>query len=269
MVLSPAPATRSRARDRRTSRRQKDPRRCPGARHRSGRRTRPLHMAPIALPFAASSSRASVAVALLHDRFGVPRGLTEQTRPDLSPGTGVGFAGERLQQRVLFLLDPVQDLRVEVRGVLDTDPAVLRREARRERVILNEIADAFSGRGGTLFLPLRFWMEDQRRISHHLLLVSKNFRGYHLMKEIMAPESASEAQGVPSFEYNPRDYSMLPSFELYQPLDELEKRLLADLGGRTLTMNQIYERPQRQQAVHQEKNYKQALQALYARGAIE
>ena len=107
------------------------------------------------------------------------------------------------------------------------------------------------------------------RISHHLLFVSKNFRGYPLMKEIMAPESSSAPQGVPSFEYNPRDYSMLPSFELYQPPDELEKRLLADLGGRTLTMNQIYERPQRQQAVHQEKNYKQALQALYARGAIE
>jgi hypothetical protein len=91
------------------------------------------------------------------------------------------------------------------------------------------------------------------RISHHLLFVSKNFRGYPLMKEIMAPESSSAPQGVPSFEYNPRDYSMLPSFELYQPPDELEKRLLADLGGRTLTMNQIYERPQRQQAVHQEK----------------
>ena len=112
----------------------------------------------------------------------------------------------------------------------------------REGAILKEIADAFREKGGRFFLPFRLWMEDQRRISHHLLFVSKNFRGYPLMKEIMAPESSSAPQGVPSFEYNPRDYSMLPSFELYQPLDELEKRLLADLGGRTLTMNQIYER---------------------------
>ena len=112
----------------------------------------------------------------------------------------------------------------------------------REGAILKEIADAFREKGGRFFLPFRLWMEDQRRISHHLLFVSKNFRGYPLMKEIMAPESSSAPQGVPSFEYNPRDYSMLPSFELYQPPDELEKRLLADLGGRTLTMNQIYER---------------------------
>jgi hypothetical protein len=138
----------------------------------------------------------------------------------------------------------------------------------REGAILKEIADAFREKGGRFFLPFRLWMEDQRRISHHLLFVSKNFRGYPLMKEIMAPESSSAPQGVPSFEYNPRDYSMLPSFELYQPLDELEKRLLADLGGRTLTMNQIYERHSVNKPFTK-KNYKQALQALYARGAIE
>jgi hypothetical protein len=61
---------------------------------------------------------------------------------------------------------------------------------------------------------------------------------------------------------------MLPSFELYQPLDELEKRLLADLAGRSLTMNQIYERHSVNKPFTK-KNYKQALQALYARGAIE
>jgi hypothetical protein len=138
----------------------------------------------------------------------------------------------------------------------------------REETILNEIAGAFREKGGRFFLPFRFWMEDQRRISHHLLFVSKNFRGYHLMKEIMAPESSSAPQGVPSFEYNPRDYPMLPSFELYQPLDELEKQLLADLAGRSLTMNQIYERHSVNKPFTK-KNYKQALQVLYARGAIK
>lgn len=138
----------------------------------------------------------------------------------------------------------------------------------RERVILEEISDAFRERGGRFFLPFRFWMEDQRRISHHLLFVSKNFRGYHLMKEIMAPESSSEAQGVPSFEYNPRDYSMHPSLWVDRPLDELEERLLTDLNGRTLTMNQIYERHSVNKPFTK-KNYKQALQSLHTRGAIE
>jgi three-Cys-motif partner protein len=137
----------------------------------------------------------------------------------------------------------------------------------RERVILKEIADAFREKGGEFFLPFRFWKEDQKRISHHLLFVSKNFRGYHLMKEIMAPESSSADQGVPSFEYNPRDYSMLSELELDRPLDRLEGQLLEDLNGRTLTMDKIYE-------VHSvgkpfiKKNYKQALQSLHTRGAI-
>lgn len=137
----------------------------------------------------------------------------------------------------------------------------------RERAILEEIADAFREKGGEFFLPFRFWMEDQRRISHHLLFISKNFRGYHLMKEIMAKESSSANQGVPSFEYNPRDYSMLPGLELDRPLDRLEVQLLDDFDGRTLTMNEIYE----EHSVGEtfiKKNYKQTLQSLHAREEI-
>ena len=122
--------------------------------------------------------------------------------------------------------------------------------------------------GGTFFLPFRFWFEDKNRISHHLIFVSKKFAGYHIMKEIMAPESSSAPQGVPSFEYNPRDYSMHPSFELDRPLDVLEDRLMSELGGRTLTMNQIYENHSINEPFTK-KNYKQALQSLHARRAIE
>ena len=80
--------------------------------------------------------------------------------------------------------------------------------------------------------------------------------------------STSEAQGVPAFEYNPRDYSIGPSLELYRPLDELEGRLLVDLKGRRWTMKQIYERHSFNKPFTK-KNYKQALQSLHARGAIE
>jgi three-Cys-motif partner protein len=137
----------------------------------------------------------------------------------------------------------------------------------RERAILGEIADAFEERGGKFFLSFRFWKETERRISHPLLFVSKHFRGYHIMKEIMAKESSSAPQGVPSFEYNPRDY-VLRSFELVQPLDELEAQLLNDFAGRTLTMNEIYE----EHSVGKDflkNNYKQALWNLLSRGEIE
>jgi hypothetical protein len=67
----------------------------------------------------------------------------------------------------------------------------------RERAILGEIADAFEERGGKFFLSFRFWKETERRISHHLLFVSKHFRGYHIMKEIIAKESSSASRACP------------------------------------------------------------------------
>ena len=41
------------------------------------------------------------------------------------------------------------------------------------------------------------------RTSHHLIIVSKHFRGYEIMKETIAKESSSAEHGVASFEYNP------------------------------------------------------------------
>jgi three-Cys-motif partner protein len=136
----------------------------------------------------------------------------------------------------------------------------------RERTILGEIPEAFEERGGRFFLSFRFWMERKKRISHHLLFVSKHFRGYHIMKEIMAKESSSEPQGVPSFEYNPRDYSL--RFELDTPLDNLEAQLPKDFAGRTLTLPRIY-REHSVDTPYLEKNYRQVLKNLEVQGAIE
>jgi hypothetical protein len=117
---------------------------------------------------------------------------------------------------------------------------------------------------GLLVLPLLDG--GKNRISHHLLFLSKNFRGYHIMKDIMAKESSSAPQGVPSFEYNPRDYAL--RFELSHSLDELEGQVLNDFAGRTLTMPEIYQ----EHSVRRpflEKNYRQILKDLEAKAAID
>ncbi len=142
----------------------------------------------------------------------------------------------------------------------------LRKAIERERAILGEISEAFQEMDGRYFLFFRFWMETQKRISHHLLFVSKNFRGYHIMKDIMAKESSSAPQGVPSFEYNPRDYSL--HFELDRPLDELEVQLLSDFAGRTCNLPEIY----KEHCVGKrfiETNYRQALKNLEDKSVIE
>jgi three-Cys-motif partner protein len=111
----------------------------------------------------------------------------------------------------------------------------------RELTIVEELAAALKDKGGRYVLPFAFRNERGERTSHHLIFVSKHFRGYEIMKDIMARESSSADQGVPSFMYNPADRRQPLLFELTRPLEELSEMLLREYAGRTLTLRQIYE----------------------------
>lgn len=90
------------------------------------------------------------------------------------------------------------------------------------------------------------------------------------MKSIMGNSSSTHTQGVPSFEYNPaaakiKQYSL---FELEKPLDKLEKMLLNEFEGLTLTREQIYIR-HNVGTCYIEKNYRDALLNLENQGKIK
>lgn len=138
----------------------------------------------------------------------------------------------------------------------------------RELEIVEEIANALKEMGGKYVLPFRFRDEKGNRASHHLIFVSKHFKGYEIMKGVMAGESSAADQGVPSFEYNPASKDQRLLFELSRPMDDLEGQLLNDFAGRTLTMRQIYEKHSVDKPFLS-KHYKQALQNLHAQGAVE
>ncbi len=140
--------------------------------------------------------------------------------------------------------------------------------ADREFAIVEEIAEALKALGGKYVLPFTFKTEKGTRTSHHLIFVSKAFKGYEIMKEIMAKQSTASDQGVPSFCYNPADQRFPLLFELTSPLDDLLKMLLRDFAGNTLTVRQVYERHSvgRRYVL---KNYKDALRQLEAAGKIE
>jgi three-Cys-motif partner protein len=136
---------------------------------------------------------------------------------------------------------------------------------RRELTIVEELCRALGAAQGRFVLPFRFRDDRGTRTSHHLIFVSKNVRGYEIMKEVMARESSLSQQGVPSFEYNPADKRFPLLFELARPLDDLVEMLLTDFEGRTLTVGKIYTehnvgRP------YIERNYKDGLRRLEAEG---
>lgn len=61
----------------------------------------------------------------------------------------------------------------------------------RETYILEELAKSLKDLGAGFVLPFRFKRPDGKRTSHALVFVSKNAKGYSIMKEIMARESST------------------------------------------------------------------------------
>lgn len=138
----------------------------------------------------------------------------------------------------------------------------------REAAILEALAEEIRSLGGNYVLPFTFRNSQGTRTSHKLIFVSKHFKGYEIMKDIMASESSTTDEGVPSLTYSPADASMPLLFSLVQPISRLKQMLVDTFAGQTLGLNEIYE----QHSVgtpYLRKNYGEALRALEDAGAIE
>jgi three-Cys-motif partner protein len=139
--------------------------------------------------------------------------------------------------------------------------------ANREGAIVQEICLALQEMGGKYVLPFCFKNETGNRTSHHLIFVSKAFKGYEIMKEIMAGKSSATKQGVPTFEYCPATRAQPFLFEISRPLEELEGMLLAEFEGQTLAMCKLYEKHNVGKR-YIKRNYKEILKAMELAGKI-
>lgn len=139
----------------------------------------------------------------------------------------------------------------------------------RELLIIEELCQSLKKYDTRYVLPFRFKNKNGKRTSHHLIFASKHFRGYEIMKDIMARESTSSIQDVPSFEYNPADF--LPQqtllFQLDRPLENLRQDLLDKFKGQRITMIKLYE-THSVDTPFIKKNYKDVLRQLFDDGII-
>lgn len=108
--------------------------------------------------------------------------------------------------------------------------------ANREALIVEHLTNSLIEAGGKFVLTFRFRRD--KRVTHHLVFVTKHQVGYEIMKEIMASESSNHDQGVPSLEYCPATADMAMLFET--ALDELEDDLVVSFKGRTISMIDVY-----------------------------
>lgn len=100
-----------------------------------------------------------------------------------------------------------------------------------------------------------------------LIFVSKNFKGYEIMKDIMAKESSTNDEGVASFQYSPADASMPLLFSLSQPLSKLKDDLLKQYSDQKISLNRIY----REHSVgkpYVRKNYTEVIRELERDGVV-
>jgi three-Cys-motif partner protein len=138
---------------------------------------------------------------------------------------------------------------------------------KRELTIIEALIEAIKEMGGEYILPFCFKNVRGNRTSHHLIFVSKDVKGYEIMKEIMAKESSSAEQGVPTFEYNPATRNQPMLFELSRPLDELEDMLLDCFSGKEMPMLEIYNQHHVGRR-YIKSNYKSALLNLEAKEMV-
>lgn len=173
----------------------------------------------------------------------------------------MGLGNESVKEHIdsLFGEEKASELRKRINKLKPKD---------RELAIVESLCEALVEMGGKYTLPFTFVRKGGRKTSHHLIFVSKHHRGYEIMKEIMAKESSSDSQGVPSFQYNPAIKKMGLLFDLSRSLDELENMLMKEFRGKIITMKEIYENHHVGKRFIK-KNYKKALQVLEENGNIE
>jgi three-Cys-motif partner protein len=137
----------------------------------------------------------------------------------------------------------------------------------REAFIVDEMQKALEEMGGRYVLPFRFRNPEGTRTTHHLFFVSKHFRGYEIMREVMYKHSHKDG-GVARFEYNPADARWPSLFELVRPLGDLEDMLLADCAGQSIGFRPLFERYSVGKG-YVAKNYREVLCRMADEGKIK
>ena len=138
----------------------------------------------------------------------------------------------------------------------------------RQATILDALVHVIKQLQPTAYaLPFIFRSEFAERTSHMLIFVSKHFKGYSIMKEIMASESSARDQGVPSFAYSVADASTPLLLPFTQPLSDLRSSLLKRFASQERNLEQIYE-AHSPDTPFIEKNYRVVLNQLEREGVI-
>lgn len=138
---------------------------------------------------------------------------------------------------------------------------------RREMAVLAELRSALGSIGGAHLQDFRFVDEVRRATSHYVFLVSKHPKGIGMIKNIMAKQSSSFDQGVPSYTHDVTEEQQPMLFSADEPLEKLKESLGVTFRGRTLTVGEIIDL-HHSGTPYLERNYRDALRQMETAGRI-
>lgn len=176
----------------------------------------------------------------------------------INPGLNNPFVAERMND--LFGSTRADRLRAKVIG---------RSSDERQTLIIDELTEALGEVGGSYVLPFEFESELGERPSHYIIFVSKNFRGYHLMKEVMSRASTDDWE-IKRFAYVPLrspQMSLFPNLGRTVSIASLKEFLVRACAGKSLTPVKIYE-ANTVGTPYTQKNVKDAIIALEKEGRV-
>lgn len=133
----------------------------------------------------------------------------------------------------LFGAETLKDLQKRLAG---------KTPSQRETIIVDCFAQELKKMGFNYVHPFTFMQTDRKRVSHHLIFVSKNQRGYQVIKDITDKASSAHEEGVPSYGFaKPVSQDATPLlFEFARPLVELGAMLLKEYAGQEIKFIDLY-----------------------------
>ena len=133
----------------------------------------------------------------------------------------------------------------------------------RQTVIINELTEALAEVDGQYVLPFEFESIKGKRPSHYIVFVTKAFRGYDIMKEVMAGLSTDE-NPVKNLKYVPMrspQMDFLDQLTRKHSIKALEQLVALACAGKQLSVEQVY-MSTTVGTIYTSKNIKQAIRQL-------
>lgn len=134
----------------------------------------------------------------------------------------------------------------------------------RENMVLEYFRNAVTEECCKYFLELRFNFPNSRRLSHHLILLTKKDRGLHLGKEVMSKYSLRE-DSIPSYIYVDGCEKAGDQWNLIGsggPMDQLKEELMTMFGSMKISVKRIYDSYNSSGGRCTKRNVKHSLQLL-------